>query len=302
MRAIGTFIAALMFVGCGVNAQGIDWQKIDNALGRSPAITGDVHRYGFPRSDLNVTLDGVAIKPALALGGWTAFKPAHDGVMMMGDLVLLETEITPVMTAAIENGLEITAIHNHILRAQPPTFYMHVSGHGDPVKLANALHAALAASKTPMTAPVGAATTPDIGLNTAELDRIIGVKGKAVGGVYQFGVARRDHITQSGMSLDPAGPLGVATGINFQQTGDGKAAITGDFVLASTEVNPVIRALRTNDIEVTALHSHMLDEQPRLFFMHFWANDDALKLAKGIRAALDKTANVETVGQNPETK
>jgi hypothetical protein len=296
MRATAIFAAAVMVMSTGANAQEIDWKKVDDALGRSAAVTGDVHRYGFPRSDLNVTLDGVAIKPALALGGWTAFKPDHGRTMMMGDLVLLETEITPVMTAAVENGLEITAIHNHILRAQPPTFYMHVSGHGDPVKLANALHTALAASKTPLVIPAASAAAPDIGLDTAELDRVVGVKGKPVGGVYQFGIARRDPITQSGMSLDPAGPLGVATGVNFQSTGNGKAAITGDFVLASTEVNPLIRALRTNGIEVTALHSHMLDEQPRLFFMHFWANDDALKLAKGIRAALDKMTNAESVG------
>lgn len=301
MRRTAIFAAA-MVVSTWANAQEIDWKKVDDALGRSAAVTGDVHRYGFARSDLNVTLEGVTIKPALALGGWTAFKPAHGGAMMMGDLVLLETEITPVMTAAIENGLEITAIHNHILRAQPPTFYMHVSGHGDPVKLANALRTTLAASKTPLTVRAAPAAAPDIALDTAELDHIVGVKGKPVGGVYQFGIARRDHITQSGMPLDPAGPLGVATGINFQPTGNGKAAITGDFVLAATEVNPVIRALRTNGIEVTALHSHMLDEQPRLFFMHFWANDDALKLAKGVRAALDKMANAESVGRSPEMK
>ncbi|MGB6863123.1 MAG: DUF1259 domain-containing protein [Pseudolabrys sp.] len=301
MRRTAIFAAA-MAVSTWANAQEIDWKKVDDALGRPAAVTGDVHRYGFARSDLNVTLEGVTIKPALALGGWTAFKPAHGGAMMMGDLVLLETEITPVMTAAIENGLEITAIHNHILRAQPPTFYMHVSGHGDPVKLANALRRTLAASKTPLTVPAAPAAATDIALDTAELDHIVGVKGKPVGGVYQVGIARRDHITQSGMSLDPAGPLGVATGINFQPTGNGKAAITGDFVLSATEVNPVIRALRTNGIEVTALHSHMLDEQPRLFFMHFWANDDALKLAKGVRAALDKMANAESVGRSPEMK
>ena len=301
MRSAAIFAAA-MVVSTWVNAQEVDWKKVDGALGRSAAVTGDVHRYGFPRSDLSVTLDGISIKPALALGGWVALKPAHGGAMMMGDLVLLETEITPVMTAAIENGLEITAIHNHILRAQPPTFYMHVSGQGDPLKLANALHTTLAASKTPLTASTAAAAASDIGLDTAELDRIVGVKGKPVGGVYQFGIARRDHITQNGMSLDPAGPLGAATGVNFQPTGNGKAAITGDFVLAASEVNPVIRALRTNGIEVTALHSHMLDEQPRLFFMHFWANDDALKLAKGIRAALDQMANAESVGRSPEMK
>ena len=178
---------------------------------------------------------------------------------------------------------------------------MHVSGHGDPAKLANALHTALAASKTSLTAASsGTAAAPDPGFDAAELDRIIGVKGNLVGGVYQFGVARRDHVTESGMSLDPAGPLGLATGVNFQPTGNGKAAITGDFVLAAIEVNPVIQALRTNGIEVTALHSHMLAEQPRLFFMHFWANEDALKACQGIRAAIDKTASVgpNTTGKN----
>src|SRR5215471_10768503 len=304
MRGLISFLAAVgtVFASTLANAQEIDWRKIDDALGRKPAVSGDVHRYGFPRTDLSIALDGVTIKPALALGGWTAFKPAHGGAMIMGDLVLLESEITPVMTAAIENGLEITAVHNHLLRAQPPTFYMHVSGHGDPVKLANALHTALAASKTPLTAPApAAAAASDPGFDATELDRIIGVKGNLVGGVYQFGVARRDHITENGMALDPAGPLGLATGVNFQPTGSGKAAITGDFVLAGSEVNPVIQALRANGIEVTALHSHMLTEQPRLFFMHFWANDDALKLAKGIRAALDKTASVtsqNTTGKN----
>ena len=180
---------------------------------------------------------------------------------------------------------------------------MHVSGHGDPVKLANALRSALAASKTALTASnSGRRAQRTSALDTAELDRIIGVEGKPVGGVYQFGVARRDRITESGMSLEPAGALGVATGVNFQPTGNGKAAITGDFVLTATEVNPVIRALRTNGIEVTALHSHMLDEQPRLFFMHFWANDDMVKLAKGVRAALDKMANAEAVGRGSEMK
>jgi len=237
-----------------------------------------------------VTLDGVAIKPGLALGGWVAFKPAHGGVMVMGDLVLLETEINPVMAKLIAGGLEITAVHNHLLRASPATFYMHVGGMGDPVKLAKAIHDALAASKTPLAAPAAPAAQPAIDLDTAELDKIMGVKGRANGGVYQFGIPRRDPVTQEGMTLAPAGPLGMAVGIGFQPTGNKKAAITGDFVMTADEVNPVLRALRENGIEVTALHSHMLDEQPRLFFMHFWANDDAVKLAKGLRAALDKMA------------
>jgi hypothetical protein len=275
-------------------AQEVDWQKVDDALGRKPAVSGDVHRYGFPRSDLSVTLDGVTIKPGLALGGWVAFKPMHGEVMVMGDLVLLETEINPVMAKLIENGVEITAVHNHLLRASPATFYMHVGGHGDPVKMATAIHAALAESKTPLTPPAPAAAPPAVDLDTAQLDQIMGVKGQNNGGIYAFGVPRRDPISEGGMAISPVGPMGAATGINFQPTGNGKAAITGDFVLAASEVNPVIKALRANGIEVTALHSHMLDEEPRLFFMHFWANDDAIKLAKGLRAALDKMANAKS--------
>src|SRR5215208_8114400 len=276
------------------HAQEVDWQKVDDALGRKPAVSGEVHRYGFPRTDLNVTLDGVTIKPALALGGWLAMKPAHGGAMVMGDLVLLETEINPVMSVLIQNGLEITAIHNHVLRGNPATFYMHVGGHGDAVKIATTILQALQSSKTPLTPPAAPGSQPAIDLDTAQLDQIIGVKGNANGGVYQFGVPRRDPVNEGGMQIAPAGPMGVATAINFQPTGGGKAAITGDFVLTGEEVNPVIKALRENGIEVTAIHSHMLDEQPRLIFMHFWANDDAIKLAKGVRAALDKTASAKS--------
>jgi hypothetical protein len=282
-------------IGSAASAQEIDWKKVDEAIGRSAAVvSGDVHRYGFPRTDLTVTLDGVTIKPALALGGWTAFKPAHGGAMVMGDLVLLQTEINPVMAKLIANGLEITAVHNHLLRADPLTFYMHVGGHGDPVKLATAIRAGLGESKTPLTPPATPAAQPAIDLDTAQLDQIIGAKGQPNGGVYQFGVPRRDPVSESGMQLAPVGPMGVATAIGFQPTGAGKAAITGDFVLTADEVNPVIKALRSNGIEVTAVHSHMLNEQPRLFFMHFWANDDAVKLAKGLRAALDKTASAKS--------
>jgi biotin operon repressor len=288
MAAIGTA------AGAQQGGQEIDWKKVDEAIGRTAAVSGDVHRYGFPRSDLQVTLDGVTIRPALALGGWAAFKPVHGGAMVMGDLVLLETEINPVMAKLIENGVEITAVHNHILRGSPATFYMHIGGHGDPVKMATAIRTALAQSKTPLAAPAPAASPPAIDLDTAQLDAIIGAKGQTNGGVYQFGVPRRDPVSEDGMQIAPPGPMGVATAINFQPTGGGRAAITGDFVLAGDEVNPVIKALRTNGIEVTAVHSHMLTEQPRLFFLHFWANDEALRLARGLRAALDKTASAKS--------
>jgi Domain of Unknown Function (DUF1259) len=296
MRKISSVLVCILtaaFAG-SASAQEIDWKKVDDALGRTAAVSADVHRYGFPRTDLQVTLDGVTIRPTLALGGWAAFKPMHGETMVMGDLVLLEAEVNPVMAKLIANGLEVTAVHNHILRSTPLPFYMHVGGHGDPVKLATALRAALAESKTPLTPPAAAATPPAIDLDTAQLDQIIGVKGQANGGVYQFAVPRRDPVTENGMQLTPPGPTGVATAIGFQPTGGGKAAITGDFVLAGDEVNPVIKALRENGIEVTAVHSHMLTEQPRLIFMHFWANDDAVKLAKGLRAALDKTASAKS--------
>src|SRR5262249_3069979 len=287
--------AAMAACATAAQAQQVDWDKVDAAFGRKAGVVnGDVHRYGFPRSDLSVTVDGVAIKPSLALGSWIAMKPAHGGVMAMGDAVRLETEINPVMSKLEEAGLEVTAVHNHLLRANPATFYMHVGGHGDPVKLAGAIKEALAASKTPLGAPAAAAAPPAIDLDTAKLEPIISAKGQNNGGAYGFRGPRPNPIARDGVAMPPPGPLGLATAINFQPTGGGKAAITGDFVLAPEEVNPVIKALRENGIEVTALHSHMLNEQPRLFFMHFWANDDALKLAKGLRAALDKTARAKS--------
>jgi len=283
-----TLVTAVAFPTLATTAE-IDWKKVDAALGKTAAVSGEVHRYGIPRSDLHVTLDGVAIKPALALGGWVAFAPMHGEAMVMGDLVLLESEITPVMTKLLDGGLDITAVHNHILRASPATFYMHVGGHGDPEKMAAVIRSALSGSSTPFDAPATTAgPAPAVDLDTAKLDEIMGVKGTASGGVYQFAVPRREPAMESGMQVNT--PLGGANAINFQPTGNGKAAITGDFLVTGNEVNPLIRALRAGDIEVTAIHSHMLDEQPRMFFIHFWANDDAVKLARGVRTALETTA------------
>ncbi|MEH2469317.1 hypothetical protein V1281_001432 [Nitrobacteraceae bacterium AZCC 2161] len=235
----------------------------------------------------------------LALGGWVAFAPMHGEAMVMGDLVLLETEITPVMTKLLDAGLDITALHNHILRATPSTFYMHVGGHGDPAKMAEIIHAALStSSKTPFDPPPASpAPQAPIELDTGKLDETLGVKGVANGGVYQFNIPRRDPIVEDGMTVNAA--LGGANAINFQPTGGGKAAITGDFLVTGGEVNPLIRALRAGDIEVTAIHSHMLDENPRLFFIHFWANDDAQKLARNVRAALEKNGNSKELSRCP---
>jgi hypothetical protein len=282
-------LCAALLISLPARATDIDWKKVDAALGKTAAVSGEVHRYGLPRSDLHVSLDGIAIKPALALGGWVAFAPMQGGAMVMGDLVLLDTEITPVMTKLMDSGFEITAVHNHILRASPSTFYMHVAGHGDPEKMAASIRAALSsASKTPFDPPATTAgPAPNLDLDTAKIDEAMGAKGTANGGVYQFGIPRREPATEGGMQVNAA--LGGANAINFQPTGGGKAAITGDFLVTGQEVNPLIRALRASDIEVTAIHSHMLDEEPRMFFIHFWANDDALKLARGVRTALDKT-------------
>jgi hypothetical protein len=290
VTACGAFLSTI----AAADAQAIDWAKIDGIFGRTGAVGGTVHRYGFPRSDLQVTLDGVTIRPTLALGGWIALQPMGTNMAMaMGDLVLLQTEINPVMAKLIEGGVDVTGVHNHLLRSEPLTFYMHVGGHGDPVKLAQTIHDALAVSKTPLTPPAPPAQPPAIDLDTAQIDQIIGAKGGNNGGVYAINVPRRDPITEQGMMVG-APIMGGATAINFQPTGGGKAAITGDFALIGSEVPDVVRALRSNGIDVTAIHSHMLTEEPRIIFLHFWANDDALKLARALRAALDKTASTKS--------
>ena len=262
-----------------------DWTQVAQALGKSGGVqSGGVYRVGFPRTDLKVSLDGVALRTGFAFGGWVAFQPMDTQTMVMGDLVLTQDEVAPVMRKLEEGGIEISALHNHLLRAEPTTLYMHIQGHGDPVKLAGAIHAGLALSKTPFAPPPGTSTPGNIDM--IGIDRIMGYFGQDSGGIYQFGIPRAQPVTDQGMALP--GPMGAAIAINFQPTGFDTAAITGDFVLLASEVNPVIRALQANGIEITALHSHMLDEQPRMFFMHFWANDDARKLATGLRAALDK--------------
>ena len=274
----------------GAAAQNPDWSAVEGALGRKGTINpGDVMKFSFPRSDLNVTLAGVQIRPALALGSWVAFKRIGGGVtMVMGDLVLTQEEVGPVMQRLQDLGVDQTALHNHLLMESPRVMYMHISAHGDEAKIAQAIHDALALSKTPLVAP-GAQIAIGIDLDTGAITRELGVAGKVNGAVYQISVPRKEIITDRGHEVPPS--MGVATAINFQPTGAGKAAITGDFVLLASEVNPVIRALRSSGIAVTAVHSHMVDEEPRLFFMHFWANDDVTRLARGLRAALNQTGS-----------
>jgi hypothetical protein len=268
-----------------------DWAKVDAALGRPGVEQADgVRRYGFPRSDLRVGLDGVSIEPSLALGSWAAFQPMGDEVMVMGDLVLTHEEVNPVMTRLLQGGYTITALHNHLLRSAPGTMYMHIAAHGDPVRLAAALRQAISASRTPISPPsLGAGAPSRLNLNSDALDELMGAEGRVNGGVLQYSIPRAERLMDGGMVTPQS--MGTATAINFQPTGGGKAAITGDFVLIASEVDRVLRALRANDIEVTALHNHMLNDEPRLFFLHFWANDDAAKLARGLRSALDTMNN-----------
>jgi len=265
-----------------------DWTQVEQALGRKGTSNpDDVIKFAFPRTDLRIMVGGIVLKPAFALGSWVAFQRISDHAMVMGDLVLLESEVEPVMASLQQNGIEQTALHNHLLGEAPHVMYMHIRAIGNAARIARALRAALEFTNTPLGAPVPA-PAPLMDIDTAAVARAIGVKGKVNAGVYQLSIPRREKILDDKHEI-PAS-MGVATSINFQPTGGGKAAITGDFVLVGREVNQVLGMLGENGINVTAIHSHMIDEQPRLFFMHFWAVGDAVPLARGLRAALDRTA------------
>jgi hypothetical protein len=265
-----------------------DWTAVNNAIGRAGTLQPDgVMKYGFPRGDLDVSLDGVKIKPALALGSWVAFKRTGAGrAMVMGDLVLTPDEVQNVIAALEELGVNPSAVHNHLLGESPRIVYVHIAADGEPVRIAAVIGSAIGKTKTPAAAAATAAAAPAIDLDTALIHRTLRYGGKVNGGVYQVSVPRPDKIRMGGEIIPPS--MGVSTAINFQPTGGGRAAITGDFVMETKEVAPIVRTLRDSHIAITALHSHMVGENPRLYFMHFWANDNAAKLATGIRRALDQ--------------
>lgn len=286
-----TAVAALVVALPGVAIAAPDWAAVGKALGKNGAeAAGGVYRVGMPRTDLTVKLGDITLKPTFALGSWLAFMPMGDNAMAMGDLVLTEDEINPVMKKLRQSGIEITALHNHVFHASPVTMYMHVYAEGDPVALARSFHDALVLTKTPLTGAAAAAPPPTVDLDTAAIDRALGAKGNNAAGVYQVNIPRRNPVRDHGMAVPVS--MGASQAINFQPLGNGQAAITGDFMLTANEVQNVISALRENDIEVTALHNHMLNDEPRLFFMHFWARDNLPKLLTGLRAALDKVAVV----------
>jgi hypothetical protein len=267
------------------------WDAVDKALGQTGKILpGDVHRFGWPRRDLEVTMGGVRVEPALAFGSWAGFKMAAEGrAMAMGDLVLLASEVNPVIRALHAGGVDVLAVHNHLSGESPEVVYVHFGGHGQPEAIAKALRSALEATKTPLSAPAGAPAEPSAA-DKAALDRVqevLGRKGSMAGRVLQVGVPRAAKIEEDGVEVPPS--QGMANSMNFQVVGS-RVATTGDFVLIADEVNPVIRELEAHGIQVTALHSHMLRESPRLFFMHFWGLDDPARVAEGLKAALGKVA------------
>ncbi len=261
-----------------------DWQGVAEALGPGKLSNGTVYRVSLPRKDLSVASRGVQVEPGLALGSYAAFARYPDGTaMVMGDLVVTEEELPRVTDALQRNGISQTAVHQHLLDHQPPVWWSHIHAEGeDPVALARGIRAALDETATP---PAGSSPSAPVDLDTAAIDAALGTEGSAEGGIYKFSFAREETVTMHGRVLPP--PMGVTTAINFQPTGNGQAAINGDFAMTGDEVQGVIQALRASGIEVVELHNHALGDQPRLFYMHFWAHDDAIALAESLRRAVD---------------
>jgi hypothetical protein len=265
-----------------------DWKAVQQVFGfDGSALPGGVIRFNLPRSDLHVTVGGVEVKPGLALGGWAAFASMGKGAMIMGDLVLTADEVSPVTNALMDGGVEVTAIHNHLLGESPQILYLHLGGHGDAVKMAQAVMKAVGLTRTPMPPAAGAKGETDFGFDQAAVEKAVGIKGTVGGGCLHFNAPRAENVSEEGMPAPPS--MGMGTAINFQPTGGGKAAIAGDFAMTGKEVQPVLDVLRQNGIVATALHSHALNDSPRLFYMHFWANGDAVKLAQALGAALART-------------
>ncbi len=294
-------LCSILLLSTSLLAQtSFDWTQVETALGRKGALQpGNVYKFGLPRTDLHVKVGDVELKTALALGGWLAFTGTGEECVVMGDLVVTENEVPGVIDAALKHQFAITAIHNHVLNESPRVLYMHVGGHFVApahnicaVNVAQGMKDVLAAAHVPAS-PVTPPPAEALGINQAAIEQALDAKGKVNGGVLQFAIPRTGDISMHGMLVPPA--MGTATAINFQPVGGTRAAITGDFVMTGEEVSKVMKALHDGGIQPTALHSHMIDEEPRLFFMHFWAVDDAVKLASTLRSALDQMNAPNTV-------
>ena len=270
----------------------LDTGAIEKAIGKAGELKDDVYKISFPRSDLNVAVRGVKVKPGLALGSWVAFKETGHETIVTGDLVLTEDETAPVFDKLRKEGIEVSALHNHLVGESPRVMFLHIAGKGDAARLAGLIKTAIALTKTPLgesPQKPGEGSTKtgpeDVGFNTEQIQQALGHKGAVKGGVLHVSVPRPETITMHGVTLPPS--MGMATALNFQQAGEGKVAATGDFVMMRDEVNPVTKALAEHGIMVTALHNHLVHGSPELYFMHFWANDTAENVAKGLRAGLD---------------
>jgi len=261
----------------------LDTTAIEREIGKAGESKGDVYKISFPRNDLSVTVEGVKVKPGLALGSWMAFRPTGETTIVDGDLVLTEDEIYPVLRELQQHGLTVTALHNHLVQESPSIMYLHFWGEGDAAKLSTSLRKTLSRTKTPMTDSPGENPKTEDGFDTNQIQHTLGQNGTFKQGVLHVSVPRPEKITVHGVELPPS--MGMATVMNFQAAGEGKVAATGDFVMIGEEVNPVARALTDHGIRVTALHNHLLHDSPDLFFMHFWAHDTAEKVSQGLRAA-----------------
>ncbi len=291
-KSFCVIIVFLCFSLCGF-AQQVDWTGVEKVFGRKGTIQEGVWKIAFPRSDLKVKVGDFSINPGLALSSWVGIIKAGDrsmemgeNFMMMGDLVCLEKEVSPVISKIVSSGLRVAALHNHLIGERPAIKYIHFSGQGEAVKLAEEIKSVLSVTGTPLSAFM--AKTETVQPDWSKVEAVLGA-GKHNGNLLQYNFPRREKLTESGMEM-PAS-IGMATGINFQMQGS-KAAITGDFVLLADEVNPVVKALSENGILVTAIHNHMLYDNPRLFMMHFWAVNDPATLAKGLKEALGKTNSI----------
>ncbi|MFI5263336.1 MAG: DUF1259 domain-containing protein [Candidatus Kapaibacterium sp.] len=279
MKTYFAFLLSLLS-SLPVFAQQTDWSKVELAIGRKGTVKDNMLKVTFPRSDLKVSVGTVSIEPGLALTSWMGFMQHGSGAMVMGDIVLLDREVVPVEAKLIEEGISITAIHNHLVNEFPSVKYMHIEASGNPEELAAKLKTAFALTGTP---PPPAAPAPPSQIDWSNIESIIGRKGDHKGNILQLGIPRADKITENGMEVPPY--MGMAIAINIQKVGD-QVATTGDFVLVASEIDPVMKALHLHGIAATALHNHMLNESPHMFMMHFWGYDTPEKIANGLVAAL----------------
>jgi hypothetical protein len=265
--------------------------SIDRITGAKGAYTADedVHRVSFPRTDLNVTIEGRPAHPFMGFGSWAAFTPATGGTMVMGDIVLLEDEVSPAMSAALDNGLEVTALHNHFFFEAPRVMYMHIGGHGEAAKLATAVRkvidaqrAVRTASAQPAGAFAGAPVPTENKITASTIDQILGAKGEMNNGMYKATIGRTatHHGTKVGKQM------GVNTWAAFAGT-DERASVDGDFAMTEDELQGVLKALRKAGIHIVAIHNHMTHEQPRYVFLHYWGKGSAQELAQGVSSALN---------------